>query len=89
MQPVLLKLPNEAAYIQESIDSVRESEVISFSEDLDTVREGALSTNSLLEGRTCSSSAIDLAIEQADIDKLGSKGHNVWSHDVRCIRSGE
>jgi hypothetical protein len=67
---ILRELTNKAWYIQVSIDSVWESEVISLGKDLNTVREITLSTYTFLEGGTGSSSAINFSVEKTDNNKL-------------------
>mmetsp|Transcript_22679 Transcript_22679/g.30269 ORF Transcript_22679/g.30269 Transcript_22679/m.30269 type:complete len:127 (+) Transcript_22679:2162-2542(+) len=89
MNPIVIKLPHKAADVEESVDSVRQREVISLGQDLDTVRESALATHCLLESGTGSSAAVHLAIEQADVDQLAGEGHDVGAHDLGGVSSGE
>ncbi len=60
---VLRELSNEARYIEKGIYPITESKVVSLSQNLNTVRKGTLSANTLLEGGTGSSSAVDLSIK--------------------------
>ena len=68
---VLWELSHKAGDIDESVDTVRKREVISFGQDLNTVREGALATDSLLESSARCPPNVDLTIEQAHNDELG------------------
>ena len=80
-------MANEARYIQEGIDSITQSEVVSFSEDLDSMWESTLSAHSLLKCGTCSPPAIHFSIKERDIDESTGKSHHVRSHDIRTVSS--
>ena len=60
---VFLELADETWHIQVGVDSVTQSEVICFSQDLDAMRERALPTDCFLECSTGSSTTIDFSIE--------------------------
>lgn len=61
---ILRELSDKAGDVEVRVDSIGECEVVSLGEDLDAVGEGALATHTLLEGRTCSSPAIDFSVEE-------------------------
>ena len=86
---VFWELSHEAGDINESVYTVRKREVISFGQDLNTVREGTLATDSLLESSARCSPNVDLTIEQAHNDELGRESSHVWFHDFRRVGSCE
>jgi len=53
------------------------------------MRECALSSDGLLESRTRGPTAVDLAIEKADLDELACYFFNVRTHNIRRIGSRE
>ena len=61
---IFWELGNEAGDVQIGIYSVRQSKVICFSKDLNTMREGSLATDTLLEGGTSSTTAVNFSIEK-------------------------
>ena len=63
---ILRELGHKSRNLQEGVHSDRQSEVVSLGEDLYSVGEVALPTNSFLERGGCSSSDIDLSIKKRD-----------------------
>ena len=79
----LWKLTNKGGNVEISIGPVRKCEIISFSEDLDSMREIALPSNAFLEGCTRSSSTIDFSIKETDNDEFGRECVHMWLHNFR------
>ena len=68
---ILWELSDEAGHIEVGIDSVGKCEVVGLCEDLDAVRECSLTADTLLEGGTRCTPAVDLSIEQRFNYQLG------------------
>ena len=88
-EPVLVVLSHKARHVQVGVDAIAQSEVVSFSEDCDSMGEGPLATNSFLESSTGGASAVHFSIEQTDVDELAREGQYVRTHDVGSVSPGE
>ena len=79
----------KGSYVQIRIVSDSQGEVVSLSQDLNSMREVALSTDMLLESSCGSTATLNLLIVETDCQETSSQVQHVWLKHSWIVGSGK